>query len=588
MLRNIPIKLSRIALAGIAASLGSLAVANTASALEAPPDGTGNYTQVLCADPASGEGLGLSGMPEGLSNPASTDLWQVTAVRVDCGSGPITSSRGIPMLVGQSNTYAQGTWSALLYQAPPNTTINSGQIYRAEKAEGPDSGFMGIIQQGGEYGSLYSLPRNCCDQGDWFVGNVAARGTFARPFSPENLVDLTISPDGEHWNVNATCDPNGNNNSSCTLTAGQWEYRIYGGEISLHAANDPQASNMTGPLTSENPLRGDPSLSFSATDDGPGIAYLKVLVDGQVEQSEIIDTNGGRCIPVAPGDAYTWVYQVPCKTSLGGRTFSLETTDLANGPHHVQVLIEDAAGNQSEILDRTVNVENPTTATLATPIASGTLLQPGIANGAAADRHAQLTLAGASHLTRAYGARALRLTGKLTDASGLPIAGAALEASEQVDGSSATRSLVGTQTSSDGSFVLAVPAGPSRTVEIGYRAFSGEASYASQAEIHEAVSAGVQMHVAPRRTTADGTIALSGTVAGPVPARGVVVELLVHYRGRWVPFRTPRTNSQGRFRVNYSFQGGVGRFPFRALVFAGQVGFPFGDGESRAVEVLTG
>ena len=84
-------------------------------------------------------------------------------------------------------------------------------------------------------------------------GNVAARGTFTTPFSPENVVNLTISPDGGHWDVNATCDPNGNNNSSCTLTAGQWEYRIFGGEISLNAPHDPQASNIAGPLADRRP-----------------------------------------------------------------------------------------------------------------------------------------------------------------------------------------------------------------------------------------------------------------------------------------------------------------------------------------------
>src|SRR4029077_7888766 len=88
------------------------------------PNGGGNYTQVLCANPTTGEGLGLSGMPEGLSNPASIDLWQSTAAEVNCASGSMTSSRGVPMSVGFSTTYAQGTWSALLYQAPPNATIN--------------------------------------------------------------------------------------------------------------------------------------------------------------------------------------------------------------------------------------------------------------------------------------------------------------------------------------------------------------------------------------------------------------------------------------------------------------------------------
>jgi hypothetical protein len=65
------------------------------------------------------------------------------------------------------------------------------------------------------------------------------------------------------------------------------------------------------------------------------------------------------------------------------------------------------------------------------------------------------------------------------------------------------------------------------------------------------------------------------------------VELLVHYRGRWEPFRDPRTDSHGRFHVVYQFQGGIGRFPFRALVFGSQGGFPLALGESRAVDVTT-
>jgi len=87
--------------------------------------------------------------------------------------------------------------------------------------------------------------------------------------------------------------------------------------------------------------------------------------------------------------------------------------------------------------------------------------------------------------------------------------------------------------------------------------------------------------------TSPVTITLSGHVLGPVPAQGVAVELLVHYRGRWEPFRVPQTDSRGRFEVVYQFQGGIGRFPFRASVLGGQAGFPFAHGESRAVDVTT-
>ena len=455
------------------------------SAQALPADGSGNYTQILCANATTGEGLGLSGMPEGLSNPASTDLWQVTAAEVDCGTGAMTSSRGVPMAVGQTNTYAQGTWSALLYQAPANATINGGTIYRAEKAEGPNNGFMGIIQQGGEYSVLYSLPRNCCDQGDWYVGNVAARGTFTTPFSPENIVNLTISPDGGHWDVNATCDPNGNNNSSCTLASGQWEYRIFGGEISLNAPHDPQASNISGPLVTESPLRSTESITFSATDEGPGLAYVKFVVDGAVVQSQIIDTNGGHCIPVPGHDAYTWAYQVPCKTSVGGRTYSLNTALLPNGLHHIQVIIEDAAGNQSEVLNRTVTTENAGAGPLSALPGPGTsAVLAGAPNGSNASESANLRartppkhlalFRSASAATSGPTRQLTRPADQRSDARRDPAG----------RGGSSSQVVAHATTGADGSFIASVPAGPSRLIEIAYRAFSGDAGLRRRGRNH--------------------------------------------------------------------------------------------------------
>ena len=498
-----------------------LVLVRAPSARALPPDGSGNYTQILCANPATEEGLGLPGMPEGLTNPASIDTWQVTTAEVDCGSGRMTPARGVPMAVGQTNTYPQGTWSALLYEAPANATINGGTIYRAEKAEGPNNGFMGIIQQGGEYSVLYSLPRNCCDQGDWYVGNVAARGTFTTPFSPENVVNLTISPDGGHWDVNATCDPNGNNNSSCTLTSGQWEYRIFGGEISLNAPHDPQASNISGPLVTESPLRSTESITFSATDEGPGLAYVKLLVDGVVVQSQIIDTNGGHCIPVPGHDAYTWAYQVPCKTSVGGHTYSLNTALLPNGLHHIQVIIEDAAGNQSEVLNRTVTTENAGAGSLsALPGPGASAVLAGAPNGSNASESAALELGLPRSISRSFGRRALRLPGRLVNAHGQPIGGATLDVIEQVTGGSTTQVVAHATTGADGSFIASVPAGPSRLIEIAYRAFSSDAGYATVAGIKETVDAGVRLRVSPTHTGPEGTIVLSGIVDGPIPRAG--------------------------------------------------------------------
>lgn len=584
-------------MAGMAAGFASVSLAGlflAPSAFPLPANGNGNYTQILCADPSTGEGLGISGMPEGLTNPASIDTWQVTTSEVDCGSGRMTPVHGVPMAVGQGNTYPQGTWSALLYQAPANVTIKAGTIYRAEKAEGTNSGFMGIIQQGGDYSNLYSLPRNGVDQGDWFAGNVAARGTFGWPFSPENIVNLTISPDGGHWDVNATCDPNGNNNSSCTLAAGQWEYRMFGGEISLNAVSDPQASNISGPMSTDNPLRGTESVTFSATDEGPGLAYVKLIIDGNTVQSQAIDTNGGRCIPVPGHDAYTWAYEVPCKTSVGGRTYNLNTALVSDGSHHVQVVIEDAAGNESIVVDRTVDTHNASPGSLgALPGAGaggGSSVLPmgaGAPNGSTASESARLRLGVPGTITRTFAHRALRLTGRLLDAQGEPIGNATLDVLTQTAGAGSIQDVEHAHTSRDGTFEMTVPGGPSRSIEVAYRAFADDASYATQATVGETVGAGVGLSVTPRHASSTGTIILTGKVQGPIPRGGTIVELLVHYRGRWEPFRDPRTDASGRFRVRYQFEGAVGRFPFRAEVLGGQSAFPYATGRSRPVDVAT-
>ena len=212
---------------------------------------------------------------------------------------------------------------------------------------------------------------------------------------------------------------------------------------------------------------------------------------------------------------------------------------------------------------------------------------PDIANGAGASEQARLTLTTPGTLRRAYRHRALGLTGQLTGDGGTPIGNATLEISEQRSGSSGSSVIGYTHTDADGMFTAAVPAGPSRRITVGYRAFSADAGYSASTTSVESVEGKVSLAVTPRRTRPAGRIKLSGRVAGPIPSHGVVVELLVHYRGRWVPFRDPTTDHYGRFHVAYSFQGAEGRFPFRAEVPGGQSGFPYSRAASPTVTVST-
>jgi hypothetical protein len=211
----------------------------------------------------------------------------------------------------------------------------------------------------------------------------------------------------------------------------------------------------------------------------------------------------------------------------------------------------------------------------------------GAANGLGASETAQLQLGVGRVILRTFAKRALGLPGRLLNSQGQPISGANLEVLARTDGSSTTKLISRAITGGDGSFTAKVPPGPSRVLEVVYRAFAGDPAYAAQAKVTENVQAGVQLHISPQRSEPEGKIKLTGQVLGPIPRHGVIVELLVHYLGHWEPFRDPRTARNGRFHLKYQFQGARGRFPFRAQVRGEQAGFPFTLGYSHTLNVLT-
>ena len=221
------------------------------------------------------------------------------------------------------------------------------------------------------------------------------------------------------------------------------------------------------------------------------------------------------------------------------------------------------------------------------PSGTGEIVGQGNPNGNDASEAATIHLGVRHRITRTFARRALKIPGRLLDNHGYPITGAELDVLQQSANSATMRVIAHTRTQSNGTFLVHVPTGPSRLVEVAYRAFSADTNYTSTGEITESVAAGVRLKIAPRQTYPNGTIVLTGRVLGPVPGRGTIVDLLVHYRGQWVPFRTPRTEPDGHFEVEYQFEGGIGRFPFRAVVPAGQAGFPFSSGRSNMVDVTT-
>ena len=359
--------------------------------------------------------------------------------------------------------------------------------------------------------------------------------------------------------------------AGCTFGAGENNIlELYGSQLTLQDTTLPSGTVTGGTLASSGTVAGTASISYQATDASSGVRLVQLRVDGE---------------PVAEKDyiascSYTDFQACPPSVS---DTIDWNTASVANGQHPVELIVEDAAQNTSVIYSGEVTVQNAAASSLGAPPGPGN----GTPNGTSASETAQLQLGLRDSITRTYARRALAVAGRLLDGQGQPIGDATLDVLQQVVGTTTPQLITRTKTRSDGTFSVQVPAGPSRLIEIAYRAFSSDASYATVAGIKETVDAGVRLRVSPTHTGPEGTIVLSGTVEGPIPPQGAIVDLLVHYRDRWEPFRTPRTNAHGRFRVVYQFEGGVGRFPFRAEVPGGQAGFPFGGGESRMVDVST-
>jgi hypothetical protein len=274
----------------------------------------------------------------------------------------------------------------------------------------------------------------------------------------------------------------------------------------------------------------------------------------------------------------------------------INTAAVADGQHTLKVTVGDAAQNSSVVYDGTITTQNAPTkvsslGALPGPgiggSSAGLSIGAGAPNGTSTGAGARLHLGVGPTIARTYAHRALRLGGRLLDAQGQPISNAKLDLLQQIDGSAVLKLIGHAKTGKNGTFTAIMPAGPSRLIEVAYRAFSADPNYAAQAKVREAVGAGVQLRISPRQTSSAGTILLTGQVDGPVPRQGVIVDLLVHYRGRWEPFRTPRTDAAGRFNVAYQFQGALGRFPFRAEVPGRQADFSFAGGVSEVIDVAT-
>jgi hypothetical protein len=352
-------------------------------------------------------------------------------------------------------------------------------------------------------------------------------------------------------------------------------------------------------------------LGTLVTDNAPtNTSVPTILVPGQVLVGGELTTHPGTWTAPSGTGAITYSYQWEqcdtqgnnCQLIAGAQnpTYTPAPSDIG----HTLRLILSASDNDG----LTPATTTPTSVVLSQQGTLGALPGPGTGsssgdvggggssvvlvgvgtpNGSSATESATIRLGVHRKISRSFAQRAFKLPGRLLDSNGHPINAAELDILQQTAGSTVLKVIGHTRTLANGTFLTHVPVGPSRVIEVAYRAFSADTNYTTTDQITESVAAGVHLKIAPRQTYPNGTIVLTGQVLGPIPPQGTRVELIVHYHGHWVPFRTPRTETDGHFEVEYQFEGGVGNFPFRAVVPAGQAGFPFSSGSSNKVDVRT-
>lgn len=380
--------------------------------------------------------------------------------------------------------------------------------------------------------------------------------------------------------------------SGCTFGSGLDPIlELYGSQITLGEDTPPNGEVTGGSLTRPEVLAGEQVVSYHVEDGGSGVRLVQLIVDGHVATSE---DYGAQC---------PYTNYAACPTTQSG-ALTWNTASVSDGHHVVEVKAEDAAHNSSVLYADTVSTDNstpgsPPTKLLETGAPSGsptdggfsqsTSVLPGadLTNGLPASSTANIHLMGEATVNRGYMNRALDVAGRLETPGRTPISNAVLVITQRLAGSNETEQLGHVTTSSAGSFVAKLRPGPSRQITFSYRAFPSETRYTAQTTIRENVRPDITLGVTPVHIEPSGTVTFYGRVAGPLPRRGVILDVLVYYRHRWRPIPAPRANASGRFRFKYRFEGAIGTFPFRVLVPAGQAGFPYSGGYSRAVSVIS-
>lgn len=578
--------------------------------------------------------------PDGKAAPtdgwtASTSPASATVVATD------TCASGGALMAGLADgvEHEVGTMATWMFAVPASESIVGAAFWRAGNADGGSvaNAYYEFWLAGPE--DLDHPPYifdECVASFSCPLGGV---GDYQEVRSPKNFVTVPGENLGSNIYANTSCSgqtgfkcPEGRKDTNGYAAV----VYLYAADVILEQAAQPSVTpgSVGGELATASKVSGTVSTTFEASDPGSGVYKAVVEVDEAPVGAIVLDSNGGRCADVgqASDGLPAFLYLKPCAPTVSADV-PLDTASLADGLHRVVVRVTDAAGNSTVVIDRKLEVANApassggsssgggsgsssagsssSTATTsagagapsAQPLAGTTLAgalgaastsgaSTGPANGSPATYQALLRVrwrsTAKSTLSSRWG-RVQTIVGRLTTASGAPIAGASLEARATPAAQGATASAAGTvRTRADGSFgVRLSPHASSERVTVAYRAHLGDLVPAAVRSLSLRVPASLALRVTPGVSRVGGTIRFAGALrGGQIPTGGKQIVLQAHAPGSaWRTFQALSTDRRGRYRASYRFRlAGPIVYRFR-VVSRQEADFPFATGASNVVSV---
>ena len=473
-------------------------------------------------------------------------------------------------------THSYGTAALNTFTAPTGLTIAGFTIWRYE-ADGPSQPY------GSPASNLLYSPGPPSVQGLCTDG--CSRGT-GDPLDPENAVSVGSLSGVTQIQWSAACGggPGGTCPESGAGTLSS-QYNVYAADIDLVDNTPPTVSGVSGPLVVAGTLTGTQAVSFNAADGQSGVYGGSLVVDGHSVVSQILDSNGGACqfLNVTSDGQRSFEHAQPCEPSVSA-SLTLNTNQLAAGQHSLELIVEDAAGNQTIAYNGTITTSGPP----SVGVNGGSIGGAGVANGQpCAGEELSLAVNGKSKPPVIPYGRSVTVKGVLHCGT-VPIRGARV-AIATVGGPASAAIDSSVQSALDGSFSYSVPRGPDRTLEFSYTAYSNDPGPSATATAAIMIRPRIRLRINPHHTINGRAIHWVGTIAGgPYPRRGVTLDVEVREGRHWRIFDQTVTNTKGQFRYRYRFHATnqPTTYTFRvALPDNGSVGYSYTPGGSNTVDV---